>query len=519
MRIAVAGFLHESHSFAPHPTEWANFLTPGGLPALQRPGAMMAGLKGTSTCAGGGIEEAVRHGASIAPLGWCFANPAGPVTREAFERISAMIVDALSVALEEAPLDGIFLDLHGAMVSDDYPDAEGELMRRVRAAAGAIPVAVTLDPHANMTRQMAELADVIVPYRTYPHVDMLAVGQRAMALLIQRIQRGAPWAMAFRELDFLIPITSQCTMVEPMAGVMAERLALAASVVELAYCFGFPYADFPGCGQAIAAYAETPDAASAAAEALSKAIGAREASFAGAVQPADAAVSEAIRIAAASSKPVVIADTQDNPGGGGHGDTTGLLAELIAQNAQGAVLAPMNDAESAAACHAAGEGATITLALGGKSDAAPLTVTGIVEKLGDGRFTLTGPMGKGNPADLGPSALLRIGGVRVVIVSRKMQAHDQSIFQMLGVEPAAQKILAVKSSVHFRAHFQPIAEAVLVAAAPGPVVADPATLPFTALREDMRLRPGDNRRFGWQKYRQPKKPPQSVLEIPEKEEE
>ena len=516
MRIAVAGFLHESHSFAPRPTEWTNFLTPGGLPALQRPSVMMVGLKGTSTCAWGGIEEAVRHGASIAPLGWCFANPAGPVTRDAFERICAMIVDALSMALDEAPLDGVFLDLHGAMVSDDYPDAEGELMRRVRAVIGTTPLAITLDPHANMTRQMAELADVIVPYRTYPHVDMLAVGTRAMALLIQRIQRGSPWAMEFRALDFLIPITSQCTMVEPMAGVMAERLALEASVVELAYCFGFPYADFPGCGQAIAAYAETPEAASAAADALAKAIGARETSFAGAVQPADAAVADAIRITAGSTKPVVIADTQDNPGGGGHGDTTGLLAELIAQNAQGAVLAPMNDAESASACHAAGEGATITLALGGKSDGVPLTVTGVIEKLGDGRFTLTGPMGKGNPADLGPSALLRIGGVRVVIVSRKMQAHDQSIFQQLGVEPAAQKILAVKSSVHFRAHFQPIAERVLVAAAPGPVVADPATLPFTALREDMRLRPGDNRRFGWQKYRQPKQGPKAVLEIPER---
>lgn len=513
MRIAVAGFLHESHSFAPRPTEWVNFLTPGGLPALQRPDVMLAALKGTSTCAGAGIEEALRHGATIAPLGWCFANPAGPVTREAFERISAMILDALSVALEEAPLDGIFLDLHGAMVSDDHPDAEGELMRRVRAVAGSVPVAVTLDPHANMTRQMAELADVIVPYRSYPHVDMREVGARAMALLIQRIQRGSPWAMAFRELDFLIPITSQCTMVEPMAGVMAQRAEHGEGVVELAYCFGFPYADFPGCGQAIAAYAETEEAAASAADALARDIAAREASFAGAVQPAAEAVAEAIRLA--GGKPVIIADTQDNPGGGGHGDTTGLLAELIAQDAQGAVLAPMNDAESASACHAAGEGASITLALGGKSDGAPLTVTGVVEKLGDGRFTLTGPMGQGNPADLGASALLRIGGVRVVIVSRKMQAHDQSIFRMLGVEPAAQRILAVKSSVHFRAHFQPIAAAVIVAAAPGPVVADPATLPFTALRETMRLRPGDNRRFGWQKYRQPKAPPQSVLEFPE----
>ncbi|WP_421992765.1 M81 family metallopeptidase [Roseococcus sp.] len=504
MRIAVGGFLHESHSFAPVVTHWVNFLQPGGLPPLLRASKMVEALKGTSVCAAGAITEATGKGATIAPLGWCFAQPAGPVTREAFERISAMLLDALSQALMEGPLDGIFIDLHGAMVSEDYSDAEGEVLRRIRAVAGnEIPLAITLDPHANMTRLMAECCDVIVPYRTYPHVDMLAVGRRSMGLLIERIARGKPWAMEYRELDFLIPITSQCTMVEPMAGVMAKRLELEKQVVELAYCFGFPYADFAGCGQAIAAYGETKEAAAAAADALAGYIAGQESAFIGGVQDASEAVAEAIRIASGAGKPVVIADTQDNPGGGGHGDTTGLLAELIRQDAQGAVIAPMNDAEAALACHAAGEGATVTLALGGKSDGAPLQVTGVVERLGDGKFTLTGPMGKGNPADLGPAALLRIGGVRVVVVSRKMQAHDQSMFLQLGVEPSEQKILAVKSSVHFRAHFQPIAETVIVAAAPGPVVADPATLPFTALREEMRLRPGDNRRFGWKKFRRP----------------
>ena len=507
MRIAVGGFLHESHSFAPVATNWPNFLQPGGLPPLQRPAAMLDGLRGTSVCAAGAITEATGQGAEIVPLGWTFAQPAGPVTREAFERISAMIVASLSEALMQAPVDGVFLDLHGAAVSDDYPDAEGELLRRMRAVVGPdLPIAITLDPHANMTRLMAELCDVIVPYRTYPHVDMLAVGRRSMSLLLKRIARGAPWALAFRELDFLIPITSQCTMVEPMAGVMAKRLELEQDIVELAYCFGFPYADFPGCGQAIAAYAETPEAAAAAADALRKHIAGQESAFVGGVREAPEAVAEAIRVASNAGKPVVIADTQDNPGGGGHGDTTGLLAELIRQDAQDAVIAPMNDAEAAAACHAAGEGATVSLALGGRSTGEPLEVTGVVERLGDGKFTLTGPMGKGNPADLGLSALLRIGGVRVVIVSRKMQAHDQSMFQHIGVEPSQQKIVAVKSSVHFRAHFQPIAETVIVAAAPGPVVADPATLPFTALRDEMRLRPGDNRRFGWRQYRRPTAP-------------
>ncbi|MFN3449393.1 MAG: M81 family metallopeptidase [Roseococcus sp.] len=492
MNIAIGGFLHESHSFAPRPTGFEDFLRPGGFPPLLRAPGLVETLRPTSVCAAGAIAACEAAGAEIVPLAWAFANPAGPVTRAAFERISALILAALSEAL---PVDGVFLDLHGAMVSEDFPDAEGELLRRVRAVVGpGVPVAATLDPHANMTPLMARMADVLVPYRTYPHVDMRAMGERAIGLLLRRIARARPWAMAFRELDFLIPITSQCTLAEPMAGVMAARAAIAGEgVEELAYCFGFPYADFPGCGQAIAAWAETEAAAQAAVESLAAEIAAREAGFAGGVMPAREAVARAL---AAPRGPVVIADTQDNPGGGGHGDTTGLLAELLAQGAQGAVLAPMNDSEAAAACHAAGEGASVTLALGGKSDGAPLTVTGVVERLSDGRFTLEGPMGKGNPADLGPTALLRVGDVRVVIVSRKMQAHDQAIFRHLGVEPAAQRIVAVKSSVHFRAHFQPIAAEVLVAAAPGPVVADPATLPFTALRPGLRLRPGDNRGFG-----------------------
>lgn len=485
MRIALGGFLHESHSFAPRATGHADFLHPGGFPPLVGPAALVETLRPTSVAAAGAIAALEAAGAEIAPLLWAFANPAGPVTREAFERIAARLLAALSDAL---PVEGVLLDLHGAMVTEDFPDAEGELLRRVRAILGpGVPIAATLDPHANMTRLMARMADVLVPYRTYPHVDMRAAGERAAALLLARIARGAPWALAFRELDFLIPITAQCTLAEPMAGVMAARARLAEGVAELAYCFGFPYADFPGCGQAIACWAETEGAAEAAAEALAQVLAAREAAFAGGILPAAEAVARAL---AAPRHPVVIADTEDNPGGGGHGDTTGLLAELLRQGARGAVFAPMHDPEAAAACHAAGEGAEVALALGGRSFGAPLAVRGRVERISAGRFTLEGPMGRGNPADLGPTALLAVEGVRIVIVSRKMQAHDQAIFRHLGVEPARERIVAVKSSVHFRAHFGPIAAEVLVAAAGGPVVADPATLPFAALRPGLRLRPG-----------------------------
>ena len=495
LRIAIGGFQHESHSFAPLPTTWQNFLRPGSFPVLQRPATLVESLRPTSLPTAGAIAVLEEAGAAIAPLTWCFANPAGPVTAEAFERITALLIAALSDALDAGPLDGIYLELHGAMVAEGYDDAEAEVLRRVRAVVGPdLPIAVSLDPHANMTREMVALADVLVPYRTYPHVDMKPAGAQATRLLLQRIARGKRWAHAFAELDFLIPLTMQCTLVEPMAGVLAERERLAAEVAELGFCFGFPYADFPGCGVAIAAWAETEAAAQEAVAGLKAYMGAREPEFAGAVLPAAEGVAEAIAAARDATGPVVIADTQDNPGGGGHGDTTGLLAELIAQDAEDAVLGLINDAESAAACHAAGLGATLKLSLGGKSDGAPLAVFATVEALTDGRFTMTGPMGKGSPADLGPTALVRVApGVRVIVVTRKMQALDQALFTHIGVEPGRLGIIALKSSVHFRAHFQPIAARVLVVAAPGPVVADPAVLPFTKLRPGLRLRPGANR--------------------------
>jgi microcystin degradation protein MlrC len=498
-RIAIGGFLHESHSFAPLPTGWQEFVKPGGFPPLQRPAGLIEAMRPTSAPIAGAIMVAEEAGVELAPLVWCFANPAGPVTAEAFERIAALLVASLSDAMEAGPIDGVYLDLHGAMVAVGFDDAEAEVLRRVRAVVGPdLPIAVSLDPHANKTAEMVALSDVLVPFRTYPHVDMKPAGAQATRLLLRMIAEGRKPAKLFRDLDFWTPLPGQCTMVAPMADVMAERAKLGAApgVWELGFCFGFPYADFPGCGMAIAAYADTVNQAGAAAEALAAYIASKEPEFALGVATAAEGVARAIA-GRGGKGPVVLADTQDNPGGGGHGDTTGLLAELIRQNAQAAVLAPMNDAEAAAACHKAGEGARITLDLGGKSDGAPLRVEAVVEKLSDGRFTLSGPMGKGNPADLGPSALIRVApGVRVVVVSRKMQGHDQELFRQVGVEPSEQAIVAVKSSVHFRAHFQPISSEVIVVTAPGPVVADPATLPFTNLRPGLRLRPGDNRAWG-----------------------
>lgn len=493
MRIAVGGFLHESHSFAPRPATYADFVSPGGFPPLTEGEALLPLMRGSSCGLRGALEVAEAADVSPVPLAWCFANPSGPVQDEAFERISALICAGLSRALDAGGLDGVYLDLHGAAVADSFPDMEAELLRRVRAIVGAVPVTASLDPHANLTAEMVRLSDALAPYLTYPHIDMPAAGARAMRHLL-RIVSGRPPARAYRQLDYWIPITSQCTLMEPMASVMAARESIMAETgaFELAWCFGFPYADFPGCGAAFAAYAETQSAADAAADRFLRELNHRETEFRFDIPTAEEAVATALREAGPGG-PVVIADTQDNPGGGGHGDTTGLLGELVRQGARGAVVCLINDAESADSCQRAGEGATVRLELGGKSDGHPLAVEARVLRLTDGRFTLTGPMGMGNPGNLGPCALIEIEpGIRVLVTSRKMQALDQAILRHVGVEPAEAPILVLKSSVHFRADFGPIARRVIVAAAPGPVVADPATLPFKHLRAGLRLRPGAN---------------------------
>jgi microcystin degradation protein MlrC len=491
LRIAIGGFLHESHSFAPRPTTYADFRQPGGFSPFQDGPGLVEALRGRSVPIAGAIEALEAEGAHLVPLAWGFASPAGPIEDAAFERIAAVIGARLSAALDQGPLDGVYLDLHGAALADSFPDAEGELLRRVRAIVGDVPLTISLDPHANLTRAMVARVDALAPFRTYPHVDMRAAGARAAGLLIERIRRGRPWARALRQLDFWMPIGSQCTLMEPMAGLMAERAALAAGegIAELAFCFGFPYADFPECGPAVAAFAETEAAAEAAADALARRVVAREAEFRQETRPSAEAVAEALRVAASARGPVVLADTQDNPGGGGHGDTTELLAELVRQGARGALVCLINDAESAAACHAAGVGATVALSLGGKSDGMPFPCQARVLRLTDGRLTLTGPMSAGNPANLGPTALIDVQGVRVIVASRKIQALDQAIIRHVGVEPAECPIIALKSSVHFRADFAPIAARIIVAIAPGPVVADPASLNFRHVRPEVRRRP------------------------------
>jgi microcystin degradation protein MlrC len=401
------------------------------------------------------------------------------------------MVDGIAAA---GRLDAVYLDLHGAMVTEHLDDGEGEILARVRKVIGReLPLVVSLDLHANVTPEMVEHADALIAYRTYPHVDMAEAGRasaRHLALLLQSKQR---FAKAFRQLPFLIPISWQCTNDQPTKGIYEKLAALESeSVPTLSFAPGFPAADFADCGPSVFAYGRTQADADAAADAVAQLVAGHENDFEGRIYAPDEGVRHAMELAKNAKRPIIIADTQDNPGAGGDSDTTGMLRALVRNRASRAAIGVIYDPQSAAAAHAAGVGATVTLALGGKSGIsgdAPYEESFVVETLSDGRFIAPGPYFGGREMEMGPSACLRIGDVRVVVASHKAQLADQAMYRYVGIEPTEQAILVNKSSVHFRADFEPIAEKLLICAAPGAMPADPARLPWTRLRPGVRLKP------------------------------
>jgi microcystin degradation protein MlrC len=487
-RVAIGGFQHETNTFAPSRADYAAFEAGGGWPGVQYGEPIFAAVEGANIPAAGAIQTLRSLGHTLAGTAWAAASPSAHVTADAFERIAGELVKRLSALL---PVDGVYLDLHGAMVAETYDDGEGELLRRVREVVGArVPVVASLDLHANVTHAMLEQADGLVAYRTYPHVDMAATGARAARLLDQMMRTGERPKRGFHQLPYLTGIPSQCSFIEPCKGIYEELGRLEAKTgAVLSFTPGFPMADFADCGMAVFGYGS-----SAAVDELRGAVADAEKDFALELHDAPDAVRRA-RSRGAPGAPVVLADTQDNPGAGGNGDTTGLLRSLIEQSAQDAVLGMLIDASSARRAHEVGQGNTSIFSLGGLSRIpgdSPFSGEFTVERLGDGRFTCTGPMFKGFRMTLGPMALLRsraAPGVRVVLASRKCQAADQEMFRHVGVEPRQNRIVALKSSVHFRADFEPIAKEVLVVKSPGPALADPAEFQWTKLRKGVRLRP------------------------------
>ena len=490
MNILIAGFQHETNTFAPTMATYNSFLNGEDFPGLAR-GEDIFGLLNVNIPISGFIKCVREHGHSVTPVIWAGAGASAHVTTDAYERITGEIVEAVKTE----SFDAIYLDLHGAMVTQLLDDGEGELLARIRAVVGpAMKIVVSVDSHANVTEKMLTLADGLVAYRTYPHIDMADTGRRAAELLIHLTSTTEPVHLAVRRLPFLIPVNAMSTMMQPARGMydFLEELE-AKGPLSLSFTPGFPAADFAECGSVVWGYGHDKADIERDVEALFSRVLHAEGQWSVQFEEPDAAIQQAMKIAATASRPVIIADTQDNPGVGGDSNTTGILRALLKLGAKDAAIGLICDPAAAAAAHAAGVGARIDIGLGGCPQVPgdePLQAMYEVEVLSDGKFVYGGPMMNGKEADLGLMACLRIDGVRIAVSSAKAQLLDRNMYRTVGINPEDMKILVNKSSVHFRADFAHIAEEILVVRAPGPFVADPAELPWQHLKEGLRTRPG-----------------------------
>lgn len=488
-RIALAGFLHETNTFAPLPTRLEDFTQGGGAYAGVLTGEEILRYRGQriNRGAAGFINRAEALGHEIIPLVFAAAEPANQVTANAFETIMGWISEGLKA---KGPFDGLYLDLHGAMVVEDFIDGETEILRRCRGIVGNIPITVSLDLHGNISRESFELASVMIGYRTYPHIDVYQTGERC-ADGMQLLLDGNQIIKAFRQIPFLMPLTTQSTRTEPVQSLMelVEQIEQKSSVVSASFLPGFAPADLPHTGPTVFTYALTQTDAECSVDRIYDAILDKEEEFSLRLLNPYQAVEKAIELAEKHSKPIVLADIQDNAGAGGTSDTPWILEALVKQNAPKSALGVMFDMEAAEIAHAAGEGSQVTLGLGGKlmPGQKPFHGTFTVKKLFNGEFLATGPMFNGMPADLGKMANLQIGNVEVVVASARTQANDQSFFKILGIEPTEMQILVLKSSNHYRADFEPIAGEIIPVDAPGAFFEDCAKTPYRHLRDGVRL--------------------------------
>jgi microcystin degradation protein MlrC len=459
-KVLSAEIAHETNTFNLHPTTLKSFqdryLLNGDVARAAR-GDKNTELAGVLDV-GRDYDWQINHVISAA------AGPGGKVTRGAFEALTTALLTAA-----DGDWDGIILMLHGAMVTDFCDDGEGELLRQLREIAGPeLPIAVTLDPHANVSQTMCDLAQVLVSFTTYPHVDLRATGQRA-AELLQRCMSGD---IHPRTLRFHRPMLEEANGGRTDIGPMIERHALARAyearkgVYAISINGGFPCADIAEVGPTVLVTCDgdRPEHQTIGNTLADDIWDRRHEAINTYMTTAGAA--DVAKTWNASAGPLIIADYADNPGSGAYGDATNLLSALLEADVQNACFGPVIDPDAAAYLNAQPMGSEVSLAIGGKSapdfGGGPLDVTGVVTWTGDGRVVGSGPLLGGLERSFGPTAVVRVAGIDILIVTIAHQILDLEQFRTFGIDPVRKGVVALKSMQHFRAAFTPIAGRIIV---------------------------------------------------------
>ena len=485
MKIVVALVRHETNTFSPLPTElkFVNRGTGPDGPAYGKP-AIQA-CQNTNSAAAAYLDLAERLGAEVEFAIAANAVPSGIVTSAAFEAIAEAIVASVRKGC-----DAVMLDLHGAMVAEGYPDAEGELLKRIRAVVPAsVPVIVALDFHANFSPDLIENATAITGYCTYPHIDVYETGARAGKTLEAVLKKGADPLILWRRLPMLTHMLRQTPAQQPMKDIMDKAMAAEADglVLNASIFGGFPLADIPHVGLSVVLVVDRSkkEQGMKLLDELGEMAWARREQFIFPIEPLHESISKAKVL---TEGPVVLVAHGDNCGAGGPTDVMTVLEEVMRQGLTDVVAGPFWDPEAVETMIQAGLDAEITVDIGGKTDmpalglkGKPLRLSGTVKKITDGTYTITGPMFTGMQLSLGRTVVFESGGVQIFVSERPQEPYDTGVFTHAGVDPASKKYILIKSRQHFRAGFGPLAKHIVLLAGPGVCSSDYSIFPFENL--------------------------------------
>ena len=475
MRLAIAGFMHESNTFNPLLTDRAAFTAQ----SLTTGADLIDEWRDAHHEVGGFIEAASVEEFELVPLLMAWATPAGPVTDDAFEEITGRICESL----RQARPDGLLLALHGAMVAQSHSDADGELLTRLRQAIGSdVPIAATLDLHGNLSQRLVDHCDVAVAYRTCPHVDQRECGRRTANLLVRQLRGEIRPCLALAKPPLLVNIMAHDTSRPPLRPFMeaARELERQPGILAVSLLPGFAYADVPQMGPSVLVVSDgEADRARRAADQLADELWQAREQFAVPLPDAAHAVAAALR---ADRLPVVLVDTGDNVGGGSAGDSSRLFGELLRQGATDCVVC-LYAPEGVHRCVAAGTNNEVSLIVGDP----PLVLAGRVRLLHDGTYVEQEVRHGGRRVNhMGDTALVELPG-RNLLALNSLRHPPFSLGQLtcLGIQPRRQRILVVKAAIAYKAAYGPIAGTIIEVDTPGLTAVNPEHFTYRHIRRPL----------------------------------
>ncbi|MEH7331138.1 M81 family metallopeptidase [Neobacillus drentensis] len=464
-RIGIAFFYHESHSFSSMKTEMEQFRNEGYFIGDE----IYDAYSGTKTEVGGFLDVLRQvENVEIVPLLCAAAVPSGVVTTETYSFIEKQMLQSL---MNAGRLDGLLVALHGAMVVEHLFDPEEHLLGKIREVLGSdVPIATTLDMHANLSEKMIEYTPLHFGFKTYPHVDMYEQGLQAANALLKQLKNGVTYYAAFEKLPMMPPSINMRTAEGPMYKMIewAKQVEEEEEVYNVSIFGGFPYSDIPMAGASVLVVALNPQKGKETAQKLASLFWSVREEFIMDLPNVKQGLDMALSIE--DDKPIVLADISDNPLSCGSGDTTELLREVVNLNLAETLFGGLYDPESIEACRKAGVGNKVSLLLGGKVSpefGEPVQVDATIIALSDGVFYNSGPFNQNLKVDLKGAAHIRVGKMDILLIGRPMSANDPEMFRHIGLEPSTKRILCLKAKNHFRAAFETIVGQIIYVDAPG----------------------------------------------------